>query len=226
MRFLVLGSGKTGSLVVEIAKQRHHHVEVLNRAENQNGSALTPERLGNCDVVIDFTTPTAVLSNISACIRAKKNMVVGTTGWHESLAQVRRDVEAAGTGFLYAANFSIGLNIFLEAARKASEAVKHGYFPQIFERHHKQKKDAPSGTALVLRDVVRDVADATPEITSFREGDVVGLHELVFDSPNDRIYLCHDSKSRRGFAEGAVLGAEWVALKEGFFHFRDVWRDL
>jgi len=226
MRFLVLGSGKTGSLVIEIAKQRHHHVEALRGAENQNAGALTPERLKNCDVVIDFTTPSAVLSNITACIRAKKNMVVGTTGWHESLDRVQREVEAAGTGFLYAANFSIGLNIFLEGARNASEAIKHGYLPQIFERHHKQKKDAPSGTALVLREVVRDVSGVAPEITSFREGDVVGMHELVFDSPNDRIYLCHDSKSRRGFAEGAVLAAEWVAMKQGFFHFRDVWRDL
>jgi len=226
MRFLVLGNGKTGSMVAELARQRHHRVEVLTAAENKDAGALTPERLKNCDVVLDFTAPGAVLANISACIRAKKNMVVGTTGWYESLDSVRREVESAGTGFLYAANFSIGLNIFLEAARKASEAIRHDYMAQIFERHHKGKKDAPSGTALVLREAVREVSGTVPEIISFREGDVVGLHELVFDSPNDRIYLCHDSKSRRGFAEGAVLGAEWVALRQGFYHFRDIWREL
>jgi len=226
MRFLVLGNGKTGSVVAELAKQHHHRVEVLTGAQNKDACALTSERLNNCDVVIDFTTPGAVMANISACVRAKKNMVVGTTGWHASLEPVRHEVEAAGIGFLYAANFSIGLNIFLDAARQASEAIKHDYLAQIFERHHKEKKDAPSGTALVLREAVHEVSGVVPEIISFREGDVVGLHELVFDSPNDRIYLCHDSKSRRGFAEGAVLGAEWVALRRGFFHFRDVWREF
>jgi len=226
MRLLVLGKGKTGSLVAQVAQQRRHHVEVLTGADNANACALTPGRLQGIDVVVDFTGPQAVLANIAACLRARKHMVVGTTGWHDSLSEVRRDVAAAGTGFLYAVNFSIGVNLFLEAARAAAEAVKQGYLPQIFERHHAQKKDAPSGTALVLREVVRTVSSETPEIISFREGDVVGMHELVFDSINDRIYLCHDAKSRRGFAEGAVRGAEWVALRKGFFCFRDVWREL
>jgi 4-hydroxy-tetrahydrodipicolinate reductase len=135
-------------------------------------------------------------------------------------------VEKAGTGFLHGANFSIGVNLFLDAVRDAAEAARHGYSGQIFERHHQQKKDAPSGTALVLQKIVKQKSGAELEITSFREGDVVGLHELIFDSPNDRIYLCHDAKSRRGYAEGAVLGAEWLSGRKGFFEFKDIWREL
>lgn len=226
MRILLLGKGKTGSLVAEVAKERRHHLEVLTGSENAGACALTPERLQSVDLVLDFTRPQAALANITACLRAKKAMVVGTTGWYDELSRVRAEVEAAGTGFLYGANFSVGVNIFLEAARTAAQAVQHEYLPQIFERHHQHKKDAPSGTALVLRDAVREVAGTAPEIISFREGEVVGLHELVFDSPNDRIYLCHDAKSRRGFAEGAIRAAEWLAPRKGFFNFRDVWREL
>ena len=119
----------------------------------------------------------------------------------------------------------LGINLFFEIARSAAPALQHEYFGQIFERHHAQKKDAPSGTALTLQHVIRD-ASGELEIISFREGDVVGMHEVVFDSPNDTIYLCHDSKSRGGFAEGAVRTAEWLAGKKGFFEFKDIWREL
>jgi 4-hydroxy-tetrahydrodipicolinate reductase len=226
MRVLLLGKGKTGSLVAEIAGQRRHRVEVLTQGENAGARTLTAERLESFDVVIDFTTPQAVVPNIEACLRAKKSMVVGTTGWYESLSRVRDAVQQAGTGFVFGANFSLGVNIFLDAAHTAAEAVRYDYSAQIFERHHQHKKDAPSGTAMVVRNVVREASGAAPEIVSFREGDVVGMHELVFDSPNDRIYLCHDAKSRRGFAEGAVRAAEWVVLRKGFFDFRDIWREL
>ena len=103
--------------------------------------------------------------------------------------------------------------------------LQHQYLGQIFERHHAQKKDAPSGTAVTLQKIIRDASGKELEIISFREGDVVGMHEIVLDSPNDTIYLCHDSKSRRGFAEGAVRAAEWLAGKKGFFDFKDVWRE-
>jgi 4-hydroxy-tetrahydrodipicolinate reductase len=135
-------------------------------------------------------------------------------------------VESAGIGFVYGPNFSVGVNLFLDIARTAAAALDQGYFGQIFERHHVDKKDAPSGTALSLRKTVEDASGTGLEITSFREGDVVGMHELIFESPNDDIYLCHDAKSRRGFAEGAVRAAEWIAGKSGFYNFRDVWQKL
>ena len=228
MNLLLLGRGKTGSLVAEVAAQRKHHLHIVGSNENASGEALTLEKLAAIDTVIDFTAPHCVLANINACVKAGKNMVVGTTAWYHELGSVRALVEHHQTGFLYAANFSIGVNLFLEVARSAAAALNHDYTGQIFERHHVHKKDAPSGTAIALKTITHEAAperDAL-EITSFREGEVVGLHEVVFESAADRIYLCHDAKSRRGFAEGAVRAAEWLAGKRGFYEFKDVWREL
>jgi 4-hydroxy-tetrahydrodipicolinate reductase len=226
MNLLILGRGKTGSLVAEVARSRRHHVRVLCAAENVACSALTPESLAAIDVVIDFTTPTAAVANAEACIRAKKNVVVGTTGWYDQVPHLREMVISAKTGFLYGSNFSIGVNLFFEIAATAGAALKYDYSGQIFERHHEQKKDAPSGTAITIQNIVRDSSGQEVEIVSFREGDVVGMHELVFNSSGDRIYLCHDAKSREGYAEGAVRAAEWLAGKTGFYEFRNVWREL
>jgi 4-hydroxy-tetrahydrodipicolinate reductase len=155
-------------------------------------------------------------------------MIVGTTGWYKEMDRVRALVEQHRTGFLYAPNFSVGVNLFLDIARAAAAALNHDYSGQIFERHHVHKKDAPSGTAITLQRVMHEAAGDREhlEITSFREGEVVGLHEVVLESPADRIYLCHDAKSRRGFAEGAVRAAEWLVGKKGFYDFKDVWREL
>jgi 4-hydroxy-tetrahydrodipicolinate reductase len=226
MNLLILGRGKTGSLVAEVARERDHDITVLCSGDNQNAAALTPARLASYAVVIDFTTPRAVVSHIEACARNQKNMVVGTTGWYSELPRIKRLIEESGTGFLYAANFSVGVNLFFDVARTAAAALQHQYSGQIFERHHAQKKDAPSGTAAAMQKLIQAVSGAELEITSFREGDVVGMHELILDSPVDRIYLCHDAKSRRGFAEGAVRAAEWLAGKSGFFDFKDIWHEL
>jgi 4-hydroxy-tetrahydrodipicolinate reductase len=226
MRFLILGRGKTGALVAEVARERHHHVEVLDAAENPGAAALTPSRLHGIDVVIDFTTPSAVVPNIQACLAARTRMVVGTTGWYEHIPAIREQVERADTAFLYGANFSIGVNLFFDAARAVAQAGRYEYLGQIFERHHEHKKDAPSGTAVVLQKIVEEASGKDLEITSFREGEVVGLHELVFNSAHDRIYLCHDAKSRRGFADGAVRAAEWLSSQRGFFEFNRIWREL
>jgi 4-hydroxy-tetrahydrodipicolinate reductase len=228
MRLLILGRGKTGSLVAEVATERKHHLVIAGAEENTSGAALTPEKLRDIDTVIDFTAPHCVIDNIGACVEAGKNMVVGTTGWHDRQHHVRDLVEKHGTGLLYSSNFSIGVNLFFDVARAVAAALRHDYTGQIFERHHAHKKDAPSGTAIALQRLIREASGQPKdlEITSFREGDVVGLHEVVLESPADRIYLCHDAKSRRGFAEGAVRGAEWLAGKKGFYDFKDVWREL
>ncbi len=226
MRILLLGTGKTGSLVAEVARERGHPVETLRSADNREASALTSDRLSSIDLVVDFTTPHCVLENIHAAIAAGKSMVVGTTGWYAELASLRKLVEQRGTGFLYGSNFSIGVNLFFDLVRGAVPALKQQYLAHIYERHHAQKKDAPSGTAATMQTILQENSSAEIEITSFREGDVVGMHELVLDSPHDTIYLCHDAKTRRGFAEGAVRGAEWLAGKKGFFDFKDVWREM
>lgn len=213
-------------MVAEVAFSRRHHVRVLSSADNAGACALTPELLAAIDLVIDFTTPAAVIANAEACIRARKNLVVGTTGWYQQLPRLREMVLSAKTGFLYGSNFSIGVNLFFEIVATAAAALKYDYSGEIFERHHAQKKDAPSGTAITIQKIVRECGGQELEIVSFREGDAVGMHEVIFNSAGDRIYLCHDAKSRRGFGEGAVRAAEWLAGKTGFFEFRNIWREL
>ncbi|HEV8523003.1 MAG TPA: dihydrodipicolinate reductase C-terminal domain-containing protein [Terriglobales bacterium] len=226
MKLLLLGRGKTGSLVAEVARERGHQVEALGSAENANASALRKDKLAGVEAVIDFTTPKAVLGNIEACVRAGGNMVVGTTGWYAELPRVRQMVEQAGTGFLYASNFSLGVNIFFDIARAAAVALPMGYTGSIQEIHHVHKKDAPSGTAVVLQKVLKEAGGVEAKIQSVREGEVVGRHTLSLDSAGDSIVLTHDAKSRRGFAEGAVRAAEWLAGRRGFYDFARVWREL
>lgn len=228
MNILLLGRGNTGSLVAEVARQRGHKVQSVGAAENNACAALTAEKLRAVDAVIDFTAPSCVIGHIEACVVAGKNMVVGTTGWHGELNRIRQLVESRGTVLVYAANFSVGVNLFFDVARAAAAALRHEYSGQIFERHHAHKEDAPSGTALAIQHVIQEASGKSEnlEITSFREGDVVGMHEVVLDSPADKIYLCHDAKSRQGFADGAVRAAEWIPGKKGFYDFKDMWREM
>jgi len=222
MNLLVLGKGKTGSLVAEVARERGHQVRALDAEENPNASALTQDGLRGVDVVIDFTTPQAVVQNIEACVKAGARMVVGTTGWHAELPRVKELVERSGIGFLYSPNFSVGVNVLFAIARAAGAALQHGYAGHIVERHHEQKKDKPSGTAAKMKQILDEAGGTNLEITSIREGDVVGTHVILLDSANDTMMITHDAKSRRGFAEGAVKAAEWLAGKKGFFEFQDV----
>jgi 4-hydroxy-tetrahydrodipicolinate reductase len=228
MNILLLGRGKTGSLVAEIARRRGHDVQAVGTAENDACAALAAEKLRAVDAVIDFTAPSCVIGHIEACVAAGKNMVIGTTGWHGEVDRIRQLVESRSTGLVYAANFSVGVNLFFDVARAAAAALRHEYSGQIFERHHAHKQDAPSGTAIAIQRVIQEASGKGErlEITSFREGDVVGMHEVVLDSSADKIYLCHDAKSRQGFADGAVRAAEWIAGKKGCYDFKDVWREI
>jgi len=226
MKILLLGIGKTGSLVREVATERGHQVEVLLESENDRADGLTKERMSGMDVVIDFTTPHCVLDNIAACIERGKHMVVGTTGWYEQIPTIKTQVENSGTGFIFGSNFSVGVNMFFELVKTAAPALKQNYAAHIYERHHVHKKDAPSGTAATMQQILENESRAEVEITSFREGEVVGMHELTLESAADTIYLCHDAKSRRGFAEGAVRAAEWLQGKKGFYEFKDIWRQV
>ncbi len=226
MKLLLLGIGKTGSLVAEVARERGHVVDVLLEAENPNGSGLTKDRTAGIDVVVDFTTPHCVLDNIGACVEHGKNLVIGTTGWYDQIPRIKAEVERKRTGFVFGSNFSIGVNLFFELVKASAPALKLEYCPHIYERHHVHKKDAPSGTAATMQKILQSSSDVEVEITSFREGEVVGMHELVLESPSDTIYLCHDAKSRRGFADGAVRAAEWLKGKTGFYDFKDIWREM
>ncbi|HWR16566.1 MAG TPA: dihydrodipicolinate reductase C-terminal domain-containing protein [Terriglobales bacterium] len=226
MNILVLGRGKTGSLVEEIARERGHNVRAVDEFENVGGTAVRPEALSNIDVAIDFTAPSAVLGNIEACVRVGTRMVVGTTGWYEHMQHVRKLVQKYETGFVFGANFSVGVNLFFEIARAVAPALNLGYEGHMIERHHVQKKDAPSGTAVAINNVLKAGSGKVLEIESVREGNIVGDHEIRLDSVNDSLLLSHSAKSRRGFAEGAVKAAEWIHDKRGFYDFKDVWREL
>jgi 4-hydroxy-tetrahydrodipicolinate reductase len=227
MKVLVLGSGKTGSLVAEVARERGHAVRSLTSVENREASALTEEFLADYDVAIDFTTPDAVMHNIAACAKQGTPIIVGTTGWYSQLDEVRRLVEEHKTALLYGANFSIGVNIFFEIVRAAASALKAGYSAQILERHHVHKKDAPSGTAITIKRVLEQASGQQfGEISSIREGETVGMHVVTLDSSADTMMLVHDAKNRHGFAEGAVRAAEWLHGKTGFYEFADIFHQL
>ncbi|MGA7460627.1 MAG: dihydrodipicolinate reductase C-terminal domain-containing protein [Candidatus Korobacteraceae bacterium] len=226
LQIVVLGPGKTGSLVAEVARGRGHQVRTIDADVNESASWLTQENLLKVDVVIDFTTPHAVLNNIAACVSARKAMVVGTTGWYGEMERVRQAVEQAGTGFVFGANFSYGVNLFFQIIKTAAPALSHGYSGHITEIHHIHKKDAPSGTAAAMQRILEQTAGMRLDITSEREGEVTGTHTLELNSAGDRIVLTHEAKSRRTFAEGAVLAAEWIVGKTGFYDFRDVFSQL
>jgi len=226
LKIVVLGAGKTGSVVAEVGLERGHQVETIDVDVNQDGAWLTPEHLGEIDVVIDFTAPHAVLANIDKCVGAGKAMVVGTTGWYGEIDNVRKSVKQAGTGFVFGANFSYGVNLFFQIVRAAAPALTHGYSGAIDEIHHVHKQDAPSGTAIAMQRILEEASGQRVDITSEREGEVTGIHILELESAGDRIVLTHDAKSRRTFAEGAVLAAEWIAGKTGFYDFRDIFSQI
>ena len=226
LKLLVLGRGKTGSLVAEVARERGHQVQSIASSDNRDAAWLTHENLLDFDVVIDFTTPHAVLANIDACLRERKAMVVGTTSWYGELDRVREAVEQAGTGFVFGANFSYGVNLFFQIVQAAAPALAHNYHGHITERHHIHKKDAPSGTAAALQRLLERASGESVQITSEREGDITGTHTLELVSSGDRIVLTHEAKSRRAFAEGAVLAAEWIAGQAGFYDFKDIFSQV
>lgn len=231
MRVLVLGVGKTGKLVAEVAAERGHGVHVLDATENKHGAALTAPFVAGFDVVIDFTTPEAVLSNMRACLANSAKMVIGTTGWYAKLDDMKALTQRRGASLLYGTNFSIGVQLMLKlAAHMTKELKRLGYTFAISETHHLTKLDAPSGTALTLRDVVQKAADMKDvAIKSIRHGEAVGLHvlEATGDGDGDKLLLTHESHSRRTFADGAVRAAEWLAsAPPGVYDFCDVFEKL
>jgi 4-hydroxy-tetrahydrodipicolinate reductase len=218
---MVLGRGKTGALVAEIAKGKRHEVYSLASQDNPDGRALTAATLKEIDVVIDFTTPHAVIPNLIRCVEARVPVVVGTTGWYQHLDKVRELVRERNGAVLYGSNFSLGMNFFFKAMQAIAPILKHGYRGSIVERHHVHKKDKPSGTAVTIQKILETSGEKV-EVASVREGETVGMHLVVVDSPNETILFTHDAKSRAGFAEGSVRAAEWIRGKNGFWEFPEI----
>jgi 4-hydroxy-tetrahydrodipicolinate reductase len=226
MLFLVLGRGKTGSLVAKVAHERGHGVRVVGEEENRNAAALTAPFLAGFDAVIDFTTPEAVIPNMRACLANGAHMVVGTTGWYKQLDDMRALAARRGAGFLYGTNFSVGVQAFLRVTAELAKAAPHYKFT-IAETHHADKKDMPSGTAISIQQALKAANPAIDaEIISTREGDAAGIHVIEARSSSDVIELKHEAFSRRGFAEGAVRAAEWIHGKTGVWEFSTIANQL
>ncbi len=215
MRVAVVGFGKMGREVAALLPERGHEAVAVGRGD------VYPE---DCPVGIDFTTPAAAVGNIDRALAAGSRYVVGTTGWTESLEAVRARVDEAQGGLVHAANFSLGVNLFYAIAREAAAILAPfpAYDAYVVERHHREKKDTPSGTARVLAGLV----GTSVPISSVRAGGIVGDHVVGFDSGGDEILLEHRARNRRGFALGAVLAAEWIATRRGVHGFDAVLEDL
>jgi 4-hydroxy-tetrahydrodipicolinate reductase len=226
MLILVLGRGKTGSQVAQVARERGHSVRVVGEEENRNAAALTAPFLAGFDAVIDFTTPQAAVQNMRACLANGARVVVGTTGWYAHLADMRELALRKGGALLYSANFSVGVQALFRVARELALAAP-GYRFHVTETHHATKQDAPSGTALSLQRILESAGPGPKvEITSKREGEVPGTHLIEARSENDCLTLAHEAFSRRGFAQGAVRAAEWIAGKSGCWDFEEIFPNL
>jgi 4-hydroxy-tetrahydrodipicolinate reductase len=224
MLILVLGKGKTGSLVAEVARERGHGVRALDIVENPHASALTAPNLAGVDVVIDFTAPEAAVENIRAVLALGGRIVVGTTGWYQHLEEMKSKAQKGGA-LLYGTNFSIGVQKLFQLT--AELAKLEGYKFSIDETHHVTKLDAPSGTAITLKEIILGVRPGIDvAIASHRVGDAKGEHLVRATSDCDVIELRHDAHSRRGFALGAVRAAEWLAGKSGAWEFREIFDQL
>lgn len=226
LNLAILGYGKMGRTIAQLAPQRGFEVRLTMDIDvNAGGAGITAANLKGIDVCIEFTEPKAVLDNVRRVAEYGCDLVVGTTGWHNRLEEVRKIVESNGVGLVYAANFSIGVNLFYRLVRAAAEAFAQFpiYDPYLTEAHHKFKKDAPSGTALeIMRQVQPVYKDREVPVSSTRAGYIPGVHELGFDSEADTVILRHTARSRQGFAEGALYAARWVAGKKGLFNFAEV----
>lgn len=217
-KLAIVGYGKMGKMVERFAPEYGFEVA----AKIDAGDDLSAAK--GCDVAIEFTTPEAAVGNIEALAYFGVPVVVGTTGWLEHMEHVKKVVEERGTSVVWAANFSIGVNVFLRAVREASRllAAEDAYGAWAWEIHHDAKKDAPSGTLLSL---VREMRAAgysrNIDQTASRAGKHPGTHEIGFDSAEDTITLRHTARSREGFARGALRAAQWVESKKGVFEFKD-----
>jgi 4-hydroxy-tetrahydrodipicolinate reductase len=223
-RIALLGMGKMGRAIDSLARERGWTVTAALDHADLADAPPTRSRLGDPDVVIEFTAPGAAPANIVACVREGLAVVSGTTGWGEAMARVREAVLASDGALLWAPNFSVGVNLFIEMASAAAGVMRpvESFDAAIVETHHSAKKDAPSGTAKALQASVESTLGRPVPIASVRVGSVPGTHELIFDGPFEQLRLTHEARDRRVFADGALLAARWLRGRRGIFDMRDV----
>jgi 4-hydroxy-tetrahydrodipicolinate reductase len=222
-RIALLGLGKMGREVDGLAKERGFEVVARLDAAEMRDQAAAKLALERAHVAVEFTTPETAVSNIDLCLQAGVPIVVGTTGWYHQLESVRARVRKAGGALLFAPNFSVGVALLKALCTRAGELLRgmDGFDVHISETHHAQKKDAPSGTALMLRDALGDAGRGV-QITSVRTGNVPGHHEVAIDAAYETVVLSHDARNRRIFADGALRAALWLRGRRGVFTMDDL----
>jgi 4-hydroxy-tetrahydrodipicolinate reductase len=235
MNIALIGYGKMGHEIENIALQRGHHI--VAKIDLTTNDTFDSPAFRSADVAIEFTRPDAVVANLRNCFKATIPVVCGTTGWSEQLPVLQQEMEAANGTLFWSSNFSLGVNLFFALNRYLAKLMNpfSDYNVRMVEVHHTQKLDAPSGTAITLAENILSELDRKTEwvketeqqsnqlaIASVREGNVPGIHEVIYESEMDTISIKHDAKSRRGFALGAVLAAEFAHDKKGFLGMNDL----
>ena len=221
MRVLIVGHGRMGRLVESLAPEAG--VEIAGLVDIDN--ADRPEAWPPAEVAIDFSTAAAVVGNARRLAGRGTHLVIGTTGWHEQEAALKRELAALPVGVVSAPNFALGVNLFVALAARAAEllAERPEFGAWIHELHHSAKRDAPSGTAIGIRDAMQSAGYKLPiDVASTRVGSIPGTHTVGFDSPAETITLTHTARDRTGFARGALAAAKWVNGRQGWFTMRDV----
>lgn len=235
MKIALVGYGKMGKAIEQIARERGH--EIVSIIDINNSQDFASEAFRSADVAIEFTSPSTAYGNYLKCFEAGVPVVSGTTGWLDKMPEIKRLCAEEGKTFFYASNFSIGVNIFFAVNKYLAKIMNHfpSYDVRMTEVHHVHKLDAPSGTAITLAEGILENIDRKERwtlnkaeqptdlpIQAIREGEVPGIHEIVYESDADKISIKHDAKSRAGFALGAVLAAEFTAGKKGFLGMNDL----
>jgi len=229
-KLALVGYGKMGRMIEQLAPEFGFDVDLkLDEFNNVDRCGMTAESFSAIDVAIDFSTPATAADNALKLAELGVNTVVGTTGWLDRIDEVQSAAERAEIGFVYGANFSIGVNAFYRVVRAAAEvfAREEDYDGWAYEAHHKMKKDAPSGTMLRLLDVMKESGYERPiDVAHNRVGAIPGTHEFGFDSEADTIRVSHTARSRIGFARGALRAARWIQGRKGFYEFSNVWDQM
>lgn len=229
MKVALIGYGAMGQLVAKLASEQGHQVVLTLDIDDANrGVEDLATALRGCDVAIDFSVADTVPKNAEACARAGVPIVVGTTGWQSQVDDVQRIVTEHSGALIYGANFSVGVQVFYRIAARAAELFHdlESYDGFIEEAHHKRKRDAPSGTAVQLRNIIAGGLGRDVPVTSTRAGYIPGTHRLGFDSAADQITLTHTARSREGFAAGALVAASWIIGRKGMYEFSEVFEEI
>ena len=229
MKIALIGYGAMGKLIETSAKNKNHEIAaIIDESDANLAAEKLAEKLKGVDAAIDFSIAEAVKRNVEACLIANVPLVEGTTGWNAEKESIKNLVEEKNGAFVFGANFSIGVNLFYRIADFASELFSRfeDYEAFIEEQHHSRKRDAPSGTALKLKEIVAANVKKDFSVSATRAGQIPGTHRVGFDGAADQVLLEHAARSREGFASGAILAAEWIVGKKGFYEFMDVMDEI